>query len=176
MSHFHSIMYNQRIARWVKSMLSRNTIKSLTDIWHHFYFAFFLSYKLMRNMQEFETPRWLFEGRPKRGKKVLLDGPAKKAIMRFYFFFVIFAILESNRFEKHCKILTRFSLLSVDAYRICHPSNSISYLHSSGLLHRFSHHQAQSFSFPSFGIIFKLPVYMPWSLTFCSRVKFIARF
>ena len=60
-------------------------------------------------MQEFETPRWLFEGRPKRGKKVLLDGPAKKAIMRFYFFIFIFAILESNRFEKHCKILTRFS-------------------------------------------------------------------
>ena len=30
-----------------------------TGIWHHFYLAFFLSYKLMRNMQEFETPRWL---------------------------------------------------------------------------------------------------------------------
>ena len=51
-------------------------------------------------MQEFETPRWLFEGRPKRGKKVLLDGPAKKAIMRFYFFFFFFLIFA---------ILTRFS-------------------------------------------------------------------
>ena len=64
-------------------------------------------------MQEFETPRWLFEGRPKRGKKVLLDGPAKKAIMRFYFFFLLLF-----NFYNIDKIL----ILPVDAYRICHPS------------------------------------------------------